>query len=43
MNNPHECRLDKVFYRKMFQAIAVETKESRTSESLTSTSFQIGR
>jgi len=34
--------MNKVFYRKMFQAIAVAvTKESRTPESLTS--IQIGR
>jgi len=53
MNNPHEYYLDKVFYRKtlednafyrkIFQATAVEVKENRTSESLTSTSVQIGR
>jgi len=37
MNNPHEYHLDKLFYKKMFQAIAVETKASRIFESSTST------
>jgi len=43
MNNLYEYHLNKVFYRKMFQAIAVEAKGSRTFGSLISTSFQIDR